>query len=135
MSEPADRALRNISKVMPHRWIDEQWPIRRYAGVARWKERSARRRWCGFICWLLSKAWVRSMRHAANAKCPLSGICAKQIGNSAGEHETYWGMVPSHSRLFNKLMHQYSHRTISGFNTAKNRFRSSGFFINSLELA
>jgi len=37
INESRDPLLRAISMVMPDRWIDEQWPARRYPGVTRWK--------------------------------------------------------------------------------------------------
>lgn len=35
LNEPKDPDLRRISKVVPDRWIDEQWPMKRCPGVTR----------------------------------------------------------------------------------------------------
>ena len=69
------------------------------------------------------------------ARCPLAGDCARQFEFAAGAHETFWGMVPSHSRLSRELLRKFRPRVEQGFNLAKNKFRLKGFFLNSLELA
>lgn len=66
--------------------------------------------------------------------CPLAGACPRQFEFAAGAHETFWGMVPSHSRLSRELLRKFRPRIEQGFNTAKNLFRLKGFFLNSLEL-
>jgi hypothetical protein len=67
--------------------------------------------------------------------CPLSGGCVQQFEFSADAHETFWGMIPSHSQLSRRLLRQFRPLTESGFYTAKHCFRLKDFFINSLELA
>lgn len=67
--------------------------------------------------------------------CPLAGTCAHQFEFAAGTHETFWGMVPSHSRLCRELLRKFRPRIEQSFNLAKNKFWLKGFFLNSLELA
>lgn len=66
--------------------------------------------------------------------CPLAGGCARQFEFAAATHETFWGMVPSHSRLSRQLLRWFRPRIEQGFNLAKNHYRLKGFFLNSLEL-
>lgn len=67
--------------------------------------------------------------------CPLAGTCPKQFEFPAGRHETFWGMVPAHSRLSHRLLRQLRPRIDQGFNIAKNKFRLRDFFLNSRHLA
>jgi hypothetical protein len=68
------------------------------------------------------------------AACPLAGTCTRQFEYGSGRHETFWGMVPSHSRLARELRRRFRPRVEPGFNLAKNKYRLKGFFLNSLEL-
>jgi len=67
--------------------------------------------------------------------CPLAGTCPKQFEFAAETHETFWGMIPYHSRLRRRLLRKFRPRIEPGFNTGKNRFRLKDFFINSEHLA
>lgn len=67
--------------------------------------------------------------------CPLAGTCPKQFEREAAANETYWGMVPFHSRLARRLMRKFRPRVEAGFNLTKNRYGVSDFFINSRHLA
>jgi hypothetical protein len=69
------------------------------------------------------------------ARCPLSGTCPKRFEFAADRHETYWGMVPWHSRLAQELIRRFRPRVEPGFNLAKNKYRLKDFFINSQPLA
>lgn len=66
--------------------------------------------------------------------CALAGTCPKQFEFPAGVHETFWGMVPAHSRLSYRLLRQLRPRIDQGFNIAKNKFRLRDFFLNSRHL-
>lgn len=66
--------------------------------------------------------------------CPLAGTCERQFEFAAAAHETFWGMVPSHSRLSRALLRMFRPRIEQGFNLVKNQYRLKGFFLNSLEL-
>jgi hypothetical protein len=72
---------------------------------------------------------------AACTCCPLSGTCSKHFEFPAGAHETFWGMVPSHSQLARDLLRRFRPRIEPGFNTAKNRFALKDFFLNSRHMA
>lgn len=67
--------------------------------------------------------------------CELAGTCARQFEIAAGINETFWGMVPSHSRLCRELLRKFRPRIEQSFSLAKNKFWLKGFFLNSLELA
>jgi hypothetical protein len=67
--------------------------------------------------------------------CPLAGTCPRQFEFDAKTHETFWGMVPYHSRLRQQLLRKFRPRIEPGFNSGKNRFRLKDFFINSQHLA
>lgn len=71
----------------------------------------------------------------ACARCPLSGPCPKRFEFPADRHETYWGMVPWHSRLSRELIRRFRPRVEPGFNLAKNKYRLKDFFITSQNLA
>ena len=68
-------------------------------------------------------------------RCWMRATCPKQFEFNAALHETFFGMVPLHSRLANELMRVFRPRIEQGFNTAKNRFRLRDFSLNSLLLA
>lgn len=68
-------------------------------------------------------------------QCPLAGGCPKRFDFAASDHETFWGMVPYHSRLCRELLRLFRPRSEPSFNIAKNHFRLKEFFINSLDLA
>lgn len=68
-------------------------------------------------------------------KCPLAGTCPKQFEFDAGTHETFWGMVPSHSRLARQLLRLCRPSVERTFNTDKNTHALKHFFLNSRELA
>jgi hypothetical protein len=67
--------------------------------------------------------------------CPLAGTCPKQFEFPSERHETFWGMVPPHSRLARRILRQFRPRVEPGFNLLKNRYGVTGFFINSRHLA
>jgi extradiol dioxygenase family protein len=67
--------------------------------------------------------------------CPLAGTCPKQFERDAGEHETFFGLVPCGSQLAQRLLRQFRPRIEQGFNTSKNTHRLKGFFLNSRRLA
>jgi len=69
------------------------------------------------------------------AACELAGTCARHFEFPAGTNETFWGMVPSHSRLCRELLRKFRPRIEQAFSLAKNKFWLKGFFLNSLELA
>jgi len=69
------------------------------------------------------------------AICPLAGTCPKQFEFEAGLHETFWGMVPSHSRLAHAVLRKIRPRVEPGFNLTKNKYLMKDFFINSRHLA
>lgn len=67
--------------------------------------------------------------------CPLAGTCPKQFEYDAACSETFWGMVPSHSRLARRILHQFRPRIEPGFNLTKNKYCVTDFFLNSRHLA
>ena len=80
--------------------------------------------------WLI----YRGRREICRA-CPLVGTCARQFEFAAGRHETFWGLVPSHSRLCRELLRKFRPRVEQSFSLAKNKYWLKGFFLNSRELA
>lgn len=73
--------------------------------------------------------------HEHCRQCPLAGTCPKQFERDAGANETFWGMVPSHSRLARTILRRLRPRVEVGFNMTKNRYLVKDFFINSRHLA
>jgi len=71
---------------------------------------------------------------AACATCPLAGTCLKQFEYPAGQNEIFWGMVPFHSRLAQRILHKFRPRIEPQFNLTKNKFDVTDFFINSRHL-
>lgn len=68
------------------------------------------------------------------ARCPLAGTCPRQFELEAGLNEIFWGMVPSHSRLFRLFQRWCRPRVEPGFNLVKHKYRVKDFFINSRDL-
>lgn len=68
-------------------------------------------------------------------QCPFAGSCPRLFEFDAAAHETFWGMIPSHSKLSQMLLRKFRPRAEPGFNTAKNRHNLKGFFFNSRDLA
>lgn len=67
--------------------------------------------------------------------CPEQTGCEKEFRFSPNVHETFFGLIPLHSRLSKELL-QYIRPLVEAGNEAdKHRFNLSGFFMNSLELA
>jgi len=66
--------------------------------------------------------------------CPLRGTCPRQFEYPAGLSETFWGMVPKHSRLWHHLMQKFRPRVEPGFNLTKNKYGVTDFFLNSRHL-
>lgn len=66
--------------------------------------------------------------------CSASFIRPAHFEFSAADHETFWGMIPSHSRLAKQLMRTFRPRIESGFNAAKNSYGLSQLVLNSLTL-
>jgi hypothetical protein len=76
--------------------------------------------------------------HAQEAdcvRCPMSPMCNRRFEFQASDHETFWGMVPTHSRLSRQLLRHFRPRVEPGFNASKNLCGLSKFFINSCNLA
>lgn len=69
------------------------------------------------------------------ALCPEQGACEKRFHFRPEEHETFFGLIPLHTRLAQQLLKRIRPLVEPGFDADKNRFSLSGFFINSLELA
>lgn len=67
--------------------------------------------------------------------CPEKSQCEIQFTFYPEEHEAYLGMIPLHSRLAQQLLVRIRPLVEAGFETDKNRFNLSGFFLNSLEIA
>jgi hypothetical protein len=67
--------------------------------------------------------------------CPEQSRCEKEFRFPPDYHETFFGLIPLHSRLAKQLLVRIRPQVEAGFETDKNRFNLSGFFINSLELA
>ena len=67
--------------------------------------------------------------------CALRGDCPRQFERQAAEHETYFGMVPSHSRLCRRLLRLFRPRIEPGFNISKNIHGLKNCFVNSHQLA
>ena len=67
--------------------------------------------------------------------CPEQSRCKKEFWLPPEKHETFFGLIPLHSRLAKQLLVRIRPLVEAGFETDKNRFNLSGFFINSLELA
>jgi hypothetical protein len=65
--------------------------------------------------------------------CPLAGQCPRIFEFDAAMHETFWGMIPSHSKLARMLLQKFRPRAEPGFNTTKNRHNLKDFFLNSLD--
>lgn len=69
-------------------------------------------------------------------RCQLAGsLCSRQFEYPAGTHETYWGAVPSHSRLSQQLRRHFRPRVEPGFYIAKRRHGLGRLFLNSRNLA
>jgi hypothetical protein len=67
--------------------------------------------------------------------CPEQTGCEKEFRFSPNVQETFFGLIPFHSRLSKELL-QYIRPLVEAGNEAdKHRFNLSGFFMNSLELA
>ena len=67
--------------------------------------------------------------------CPLRWDCPRQFEAEANIHETFWGMIPTHSKLARRLLRMFRPRVEPGFNIAKNQYRLKDLFLNSRELA
>ena len=67
--------------------------------------------------------------------CPEQSQCEKEFCFPPDDHETFFGLIPLHSRLAKQLLVRIRPQVEAGFETDKNRFNLSDFFINSLELA
>ena len=67
--------------------------------------------------------------------CPEQSQCKKEFRFPPDCHETFFGLIPLHSRLAKQLLVRIRPQVEAGFETDKNRFNLSDFFINSLELA
>lgn len=68
------------------------------------------------------------------SRCPLAASCPRVFEFDAGAHESFWGMIPTHSRLAKRLLDKFRPRAEPGFNIAKNRHGLQNMFLNSLEL-
>ena len=68
-------------------------------------------------------------------RCALAGDCPKQFERFAAEHETFLGMIPSHSRLCRRLLRILPPRIESTFNLSKNIQGLKLCFLNSHHLA
>ncbi len=66
--------------------------------------------------------------------CPEQSQCKKEFRFSPGRHETFFGLIPLHSRLATQLLSRIRPLVEAGFETDKNRFNLNGFFKNSLDL-
>ncbi len=67
--------------------------------------------------------------------CPLRAQCPGQFEADASVHETFWGMLPTHTELARRLLRQLRPRVEPGFNIAKNCHRLKDIFLNSRQLA
>jgi hypothetical protein len=67
--------------------------------------------------------------------CPEQSRCKKEFRFPPEYHETFFGLIQLHSRLAKQLLVRIRPQVEAGFETDKNRFNPSGFFLNSLELA
>jgi len=71
---------------------------------------------------------------SACGRCPLAGGCPRQFEYEAGRHETFWGMLPSHSQLAQRILRHFRPRVESGFNLTKNKYQVGDFFLNGIHL-
>jgi len=67
--------------------------------------------------------------------CPDQTRCDKEFAIPPEEHETFFGLIPLHTRLARQLLARIRPQVEAGFEADKNRLHLREFFINSLELA
>ena len=65
--------------------------------------------------------------------CGLRGTCPRQFDFDAGRHETFWGMIPTHSRLARLLLRQFRPLVEPNFYQSKVRHALARLFLNSPE--
>jgi len=91
--------------------------------------------WDGYVIEKNSHLYYPPAEGEICAICPEQSRCKKEFLFPPGSHETFFGLIPLHSRLAKQLLSRIRPLVEAGFETDKNRFNLNGFFKNSLDLA